>query len=665
MDKKSARDRAKELRDKLNVWNREYFELDSPSVSDAVFDTYFEELKYLEQKYRDYFSDEELSNSPTQLIGASKSKKFTKYLHSVPMLSLNKAYTRADLERYINHIGKTTKGANVSFFIEPKIDGISLALHYKHGRLFRALTRGNGEVGEDVTHNVLVIENIPTIIEYDGDLEVRGEVFVSKTNFEKVVRLMAEQGQKIPANPRNLASGSLRQLDSNIAKQRCLEGRFFNLVFPLNKGISTHVEAIQFLAKNNFPIIKIGEHCATFEDIERYLKKFEVLKDSMSFPSDGAVIKLNEYKFYEQVGYTSSFPHHSIAFKFKEISVLTTVEDIFPTVGRTGIITYNAKLKPVQMSGTIVSAATLHNWNYVNEIGLNIGDVVEVKKAGDIIPRVVRVVEKVQPGVFDRAQNCPNCNNLLVLTESGADQFCIFSECTAKIIRSLIHFCSKECMDIKTLSDKSIETFFVHKLLTNFSDIYKLKEARSFLESLPGQGPQSIKVLLDSIEESKTRPLWRLINALGIERIGKKMAKLIAIETQTFERLLVFDFNQLLNKRDVGKKIVSSLINYFSSDVNRKQIQNLLDLGLNLRSQVQSVLLEDSRWKGKTFVITGTHSLPRAKLQSIIEEKGGIVTGKVTQNTNFLVLGEKPGIKLQQAQKLNVTIISEDLFLKN
>lgn len=315
----------------------------------------------MEERYKDYFSEEELRNSPTQHIGVSKSRKFAKYPHSEPMLSLNKAYIGADLERYRKHIQKTTQNAMVSFFIEPKIDGISLSLHYKKGKLFRALTRGNGEVGEDVTHNVFAISNIPTTVEYSDDLEVRGEVFVSKTNFDKVVKLMEEQGQKTPANPRNLASGSLRQLDSNITKQRCLEGRFFNVVSPLSKGINTHVETMQFLVKNNFPIIESGEYCSNFESVESYLKSFESKRGNMPFPTDGAVVKLNEYKFYEQVGRTSSFPHHSIAFKYKELSVLTTVEDIFPTVGRTGIITYNAKLTPVQMSGTTVSAATLHN----------------------------------------------------------------------------------------------------------------------------------------------------------------------------------------------------------------------------------------------------------------------------------------------------------------
>ncbi|AWX42811.1 NAD(+)-dependent DNA ligase [Metamycoplasma cloacale] len=647
-----------DLQSKINEWDNAYYNLDNPIVEDAVYDNEILRLKKLEEQYAYLFTYEELKNSPTQKINAFASETFTKIRHNEPMLSLNKAYTYEEIEKFIAKIDKIA--VNYSFYIEPKIDGLSISIKYKNGKLWQAVTRGDGLIGEDVTENVKQIECIPKEINYLNDLEVRGEIYLSISDFNNLNRMLELENKPKMANPRNGAAGTLRQLNPEIVKERKLSAFLYYIVNPELHNIKTMTESFEFLSKLEFPISKETKTVYTIEEIFEYINNFKTIKTSLDYETDGIVIKLNELKYYNELGYTVKFPHSAIAFKYEPDTVSTTLKNIFATIGRTGLVTYNAELEPVTLSGSRISFATLNNYQYIYDLNLNTNDLVYIKKAGEIIPCVISLVNKKEElNVFNKIITCPYCKESLIDSETFLEQYCINPNCPEIIRKRLIHFASKEAMELDTLGEKNIDFFIEKGFIKNIDDFFRLKERSAELTNLEGFGYKSIMNILISIEKSKELSLERIIFAFSIKHIGAKVSKFIASKVVSLDQFIDFDFEQLTSYDEIGPKIVSSLKEWCNNEHNRSLVTRILDLGVNLvyKSNAKSNILENL-----TFVITGELSQPRSFYEKMILENGGKITSSVSQKTNYLLCGEKAGSKLEKAQKLNIKIINENEF---
>ena len=640
-----------ELKEKINKWSKEYYEKDTPSVSDLEYDAAYNQLVDLETQYPEYKTED----SPTNRVGGSVDNRFKKVEHQFPMLSLGNAFDDNDLRKFDDQIkGQLHFFEDIEYIVEYKIDGLSISVIYENGKLKYAVTRGNGSVGEDVTHNVLTISDIPKEIDYKQSLEVRGEVYMSKSIFNK----LNDEGANF-ANPRNAAAGTLRQLDSSVAASRELNAFLYSIPNNLDHNITKHSDALEFIKSKNININKDYFVAKNIEEVINQIKHIMEIRESLPYEIDGIVIKVNDISKWEEIGFTAKFPKFMIAYKFPEEKAFTELLDIFPTIGRTGRVTYNAKLSPIRLAGTTVAAATLHNADYIKDLGINVGDIVYVKKAGDIIPKVFELKEKKNQTTWTESTECPACHSTLVRYDGEVDQYCINVECPQKNIAKLEHFVSRGAMDIEGLSIETIKTFIDNGLLTDIPSIYNIKSKVNEILNLRGFKDKSINKLIDAIEKSKSKPLASFIFALGIRHVGAKTAKVLAKRFGTLENLINSTADQIESIRDLGPTVAKSIIDYFNDEANKELLIKFENIGMNLQEEDKP---KSDLFANNTFVITGTLSKPRKHFADIIESNNGNVSGSVTSKTNYLLAGENAGSKLDKAKSLGVQILSEDQF---
>ncbi|MCP4336324.1 MAG: NAD-dependent DNA ligase LigA [Mycoplasma sp.] len=638
-------DKINELKKKLNQWGKEYYTLDKPTVSDAQYDGAMEELKRLESENPELITD----TSPTQKVGGTTLDSFKKIKHEFPMLSLLNAFNYDDLLKFSEQIKRELHiKKNLKYSCELKIDGVSISLIYKNGKLKRAITRGNGIIGEDVTNNIRTIKTIPNEIKYKKKIEFRGEIYMSNSTFEK----LNNSGDNF-ANPRNAAAGTLRQLDSLIAKKRKLDAFIYMIPNPLDHNLYTQEDVLKFIKENKLPTNNETKTVNSINEVIEYIKKIMDIKTNYEY--DGIVIKVDNIKLHEEIGHTSKAPKYMIAYKFPEEVETTELLDIFPTVGRTGRITYNAKLSSVRLAGTIVSAATLHNADYIVGLGLSIGDIVEVKKAGEIIPKVIKVFKKNNLKMWKEEKKCPECSKPIIRVKDEVDQYCINVNCPAIIKASIYHFASREAMDIKGLGVQIVNRLVELKLINSIVDIYKLKKEN--LIKIEGFKDKSINNLLKSINNSKKQELHRFIFGLGIRYIGIKYSKILSKRFGTLKAIQEAKEINLSSIREIGPKVLESLTSFFINNYNL--IEDFKKVGLKLK---EGKTIKSNILINKTFVITGTLSLPRKHFIDIIEMNGGNVSSVISSKTNFLLAGENSGSKKEKALNLNIKVINEKYF---
>lgn len=640
-----------EIRNKLMKWNKEYYIEDSPSVSDAQYDGLMNELISLEKQYPEFYDE----NSPSVRVGGKALDHFVKIKHDFPMMSLGNAFSYDDVLSFKSQINRElARKDDFKIVGELKIDGLSIAIKYKNGQLDKAITRGDGIVGEDVTLNVRTIKSIPLKISYKEDLEVRGEIFMSNSTFDS----LNKSGHNF-ANPRNAAAGTIRQLDSKIASERDLEAFIYSIPNPLDHNLKTHTELLSFLKANGFRVNPESKLLNSDIEIKDYIEHITNVRESLDYTIDGIVFKVNDINLYEDIGFTSKFPKFMIAFKFPEEQARTKLIDIFPTVGRTGRITYNAKLEPVRLGGSTISSATLHNANYIYDLDLNIGDEVYIKKAGEIIPKVVSVFKKNNNEKWVETKECPNCSSTLIRELGEVDQYCLNQDCSAIIEASIIHFASRNAMNIEGLGENLVKRLLNQKVLTTLPSIYDLELHKQSLINMEGFNIKSVDNLINSIEKSKSSTLERFIFALGIRYIGEKTAKVLAKRFGSIDALINSSLNDLLKIRDLGEVGANSIIKHFSQ--NKHVVVELVSKGIIFNT---SNLEVKNIFNGKNFVITGTLSKPRSYFKDKIELGNGNVSSAVSKNTDYLLIGENPGSKYDKAKSLNITIINENEFLK-
>lgn len=650
---KDVKAKIQKLVAELNYWNQQYFDHNHSVVSDQVYDTHLKQLHELEQKYPQYI----LPNSPTQTIGAKPKAKFAKVKHQKPMLSLDKAYNMAEVAKFLGDVSKklnTTE--NLDYLIEPKIDGLSIALIYQQGQLVRAVTRGDGQIGEDVSANVIGgIATIPQQIAYLQDLEVRGEIYIGKQDFAQI----NTHETTTYANPRNLASGTLRQLDPTIIKQRKLTAFIYDVVDYSKHHLTTQMAVLNFLIQYQFPVFTNFAVVQTLEQISSFISDFEQRRPHLDYEVDGLVLKLNPVEHYETLGYTSKFPKSAIAYKFADEVVDTILEDIFVSIGRTGMVTYNAKLKPVQLTGSLISAATLHNYAYIDDLKLNIGDEVSIKKAGEIIPKVIALATKNSHGTFAKITTCPSCQGELVDTKTLNNQRCPNPYCPDKNIRKIVHFASRQALNIEGLAEGVVSKLYQLGFVKTIGDLFTLERFRDSIIAHHGFGHKFWTNLWQAIQQARQVSLERLIFALGIPQLGLKGAKLVAQFIQSFDQLLTINVKSLAAIRDIGPITIEAIAEYLKTPENIDLIQRLLALGLNPH-HLDSSGQHPNFFTNKTFVITGTFKKPRATIVKTIEALGARVATTVSKHTSALLVGHQPGTsKYQRAQAEAIPIIEE------
>ena len=650
------KERIDELTDILNKAAYEYYTLDSPSITDQEYDKYLKELETLEEKYPEY----KRPDSVTQRVGGQVISKFEKVRHEIPMLSLPDVFNIEEIESFYNKI----KDAGISphFVCEQKIDGLSVSLVYKKGVLVRAATRGDGTTGENITHNVKTIKNVPLVLSEKIDIEVRGEIFMHKDTLKSLNEEREKEGKPLLQNCRNAAAGSIRQLDSSVAAKRNLDVFIYHLPNPEDYNLKTHYEALKFMTKLGFKVnTKWNKLVFTIDEIKKYIDKLAKERESLSYDIDGVVIKVNELDAQKNLGYTAKYPRWAIAYKFPNDEVYTKLKDIIFTVGRTGQITPNAVLDPVIVMGSTISRATLHNEDNVLSLGLKIGDIVAIHKAGDVIPEVIRALPERRTGKekdFVMIKTCPICKSTLVKKEGTVDYFCVNDDCPKRNIELLIHFASKNAMNIDGLGDRIIEDLYNMKYVLNIDDFYHLEKYKDDLKLLEGYGEKSVENLLNSIENSKHNSLERLLFGLGISNVGSKTAKILAKRYKNIDNIINVNIDELTNVNDIGEIIAKSVRTYFDDPLNLKLIEDLKKLGLNFEYKDDS---SDDTLSGMTFVLTGTlEKYKREELTKILEDKGAKVTSSVTKKTTGVIVGDKPGSKYDKALKLGVKIYKEE-----
>ena len=650
-----------ELVDIINRANYEYHVLDNPTISDQEFDKYLRELIDLEKEYPQF----EREDSPTKKIGGEVIEGFKKIVHDKPMLSLSNVFNESEIIDFDNKIIK--EGFNPSYVCELKIDGLSVSLKYKNGIFVSAATRGDGVVGEDITHNVRTIKSIPIKLNKDIDIEVRGEIFMSKKVLEELNKLRSEQGLPLLQNCRNAAAGSIRQLDSNIAKQRKLDAFIYHLPNPEDYGIRTHLEALEFMKSLGFKTNPNNLLVNDVKGIIEFVNEKASIRDELSYDIDGVVIKVNDLNIQKSLGFTAKYPKWATAYKFPAQEVLTKLTDIIFTVGRTGQITPNAVLEPVIVQGSTIRRATLHNEQYVIEKDLKIGDVVSIRKAGDVIPEVVRSIPERRNGTekdFEMIHECPICKSDLVISKTGIDYFCNNELCPKRNIESLIHFVSRKAMNIDGLGERIIEDFYNLGIINKIEDIFSLNIKRKELVELEGFGEKSVSNLIESIENSKSNSLERLIFALGINGIGEKNAKVLAKRYQNIDELINANYEELMNINDMGPILAKNIVDFFSNVQNLELINNLKNIGINMKYLGEKIV-ENEYFINKKFVVTGTlNNYGRDEIKNIIESHGGLTSNSVSKNTDIVIVGDNPGSKYNKALELGIEVWDEEKLIK-
>ena len=648
-------DRMQEIIDILNEANYNYYVLDNPTITDQEYDRYMQELIALEEKYPELKRD----NSPTSRVGGTVIDEFKKVTHKIPMLSLSNVFNESDIIAFDERVRKEVK--NPKYVVEPKIDGLSVSLYYENGEFIRAATRGDGVVGEDITHNVLTIKNVPLKLRRDVTIEVRGEIYMDKDTFNSINEERARNGFPLFANPRNTAAGSIRQLDSKIAASRNLKTFIYHLPNALDYGIHFHSEALEFMKELGFTVNENNKLVDGIDGLLEHISYWTENRDSLPYEIDGMVIKLNDIDEQQRLGFTAKYPKWATAYKFPATRVLTKLKEIKFTVGRTGQVTPNAILEPVRLMGSVISKATLHNEDYVLSKDIRTGDIVSIIKAGDVIPRVEESIVERRTGdeiPFVMTDVCPICGSKLV--KKDASYYCVNALCDAKNIEKLIHFASRDAMNIDGFGDQIVEDFYNMGYLRSFIDFYRLKKYRNELMELEGFGVKSINALMDGIEESKNNSLERLLFALGIRYVGNKTAKILAKKFNDIDAIMNSSYDDLVAVRDIGTVIAKSIVEYFSNEDNVKLISDLKDIGVNMKYNGPVEVLDDE-FARKTFVLTGTlENYKRNDLKAIIESKGGNVSGSVSKKTDVVIAGSDPGSKYDNAVKLGITIWNEN-----
>lgn len=645
-----------ELINIINKSNYEYYILDKPSLSDQEYDRYMQQLISIEQKYPEFIR----SDSPTQRVGTFVLENFVKAKHDIPMFSLGNVYNEEEIRDFDKKIRKEYK--NPSYVCELKIDGLAVSLTYKQGKLTRGATRGDGVIGEDITNNVKTVKSIPLTLNQPVDIEVRGEIYMSKKSFDEINNERNKNNEELFQNPRNAAAGSVRQLDSKITAKRNLDCFIYHLPNAKDYNISNHYESLIFMKTLGFTTNSNTKNLKSIDEVIDFISYWTNNREKLEYEIDGIVIKLNDIKAQEKLGYTAKYPKWATAYKFPAIEVVTKLNNIIFTVGRTGQITPNAVLEPVKVAGSTVRRATLHNEDFVIQKNIMIGDMVVIRKAGDVIPEVVMPLIERRKGIeekFIMPEYCPICHSKLIKENNQADYFCINDKCDARNIEGLIHFVSRKAMNIDGLGEKIIEDFYNMKIIKNYLDIYNLNTMKEELTELEGFGDKSINNLLMAIEESKNNSLEKLLFGLGIRQVGEKTAKVLAKKYININNIINATKEDLTNINDIGEVIADNIYNYFNDDNNIDMINKLKTIGINM--VYLGVATEDNpNFTDKTFVLTGTlESMSRDEAKEKIESLGGKITDSVTSKTSVLVLGIEPGSKYEKAKKLNIDIWDE------
>lgn len=650
--------RVEELTELLNYHNHKYYVDDSPEISDFEFDALLRELEKLEEKYPEL----KKPNSPTMRVGGEAVTAFEEVIHAVPMQSLQKAFSKDEILDFDKRVRDVI--VNPEYVVEHKIDGLSVSLEYVDGEFMRGSTRGDGTVGEDVTENIKTIRSVPMKLKDKIPfLEVRGEVFLSRDNFNKINEALEVAEQPLFANPRNAAAGSLRQLDPKIAASRNLDIFVFNIQRIEDMAINSHTEGLQFLKEQGFKTILNDKSYTDIEDAYNEIINIGNERDKLYFDIDGAVVKVNDFSARAELGVTSKFPKWAIAYKYPAEKQTTVIRDIKIQIGRTGVLTPLAILDTVRIAGSNVSKATLHNLDYITEKDIRIGDTVVIEKAGDIIPAVVEVVTEKRTGnekEFSMPELCPECGAAVVREDGEAAHRCTGVNCPAQRLRNIIHFVSRSAMDIDGLGPSIIEQMLERNLISTAADLYYLKAED--IADMDKMGEKSAQNLLSALEKSKTNPLYRLINAFGIRHIGEKAAKLIAAECKTLDNVMNATEEQLAEIDDIGGIIARSAVEYFNEPQTIEFIEKLTAAGVNCVDDSDANLI-DNRFEKKVFVLTGTlEKYKRSEAGEIIEKFGGKTSSSVSKKTDYVLAGAEAGSKLEKAVKLGITVISEDEF---
>ena len=665
------------LRNEIEYHNNLYYNEDKSLISDMEYDALMRELKQLEQKYPELLKNEENGeSSPTEKVGGTANEKFSKVRHRVPMLSLSNTYNISEIEDFDKRIKKIILSENVKehskeleYILELKLDGLSISLIYENGVLIQAVTRGDGQIGEDVTENIMEIKTIPKKLKKNVSLEVRGEIILPISSFNRINQEREDDGEDVFANPRNAASGTIRQLDKTIVAERGLDCYLYYLVNAENYGINTHLESIEYIEKLGFKTTKIFEKYTDFKELEKSIDKWHNDRKKLDYETDGLVIKVNNFALYETLGYTTKSPRWAIAYKFPAEQVKTKLMNVTFQVGRTGVITPVAELEAVNLSGSVVKRASLHNFDEIRRKDIKIGDNVIVEKAAEIIPQVVNVVFDDRTGQEIEIQepaNCPVCNSELAHEEGLVALKCHNPLCPEKVKRQIAYFVSRDAMNISGLGDKIVEKFIELGKIKTIVDIYSLEKYREELENLEKMGQKSVDNLINSIESSKNRDFSKVLYALGIPFVGKFNANLLTKTFKNIENLKNQSIENLLAVKGIGDKVALAVNTFLNDENNWKIITDLKNIGLQFAvDENNSEEIADNPIKDKNFLATGKlQKYKRNDIKDIILSKGGNYLSAVSKNLDFLIAGEKAGSKLEKAEKLGVRILTEDEFEK-
>lgn len=661
MNTKQAKERIEELRKQVEYHAQKYYDEDKPEISDFEYDMLMVELRNLEKEFPEFQS----KNSLTQKVGGHAKEGFQKVTHEVPLQSLQDVFSIEDVKEYVMKIEQKAKEngiSQVTYVVETKIDGLSAALEYKNGEFVRGATRGNGVVGEDVTENLKTVKTIPMRLKDKIDITVRGEVFIAKDEFEKMNQEREENEEEVFANARNAAAGSLRQLDSKITEKRPLDIYIFNVQKIEGKQFNSHYKELEYLNELGFNVNPVRIYCKNIKEIEKAIQKIGDERENLTFGIDGAVVKVDDLKFREILGTTAKTPRWAVAYKYPPEKKETQLKDIICQVGRTGVITPMAILEPVKVAGSTISRTTLHNEDFIKEKELKIGDTVVIQKAGDVIPEIVEVKKDKRTGKeieFKMPKVCPVCGAQATREEGEAAIRCTGIECPAKLFRNLVHFVSREAMNIDGLGENIIQQLLDKRLIKNIADIYTLQ--LEDIASLKKNGKKFAQNLINSINKSKENDLYRLITALGIRHVGTKASKLLAKKYKNIDSLMKAELEDLSMINDIGLIVANSIREFFSQEQTHDLIEKLKEAGVNTVAKEEEKI--DNRFEGKTFVLTGSlEKYTRGEASNLIEKYGGKTSSTVSKKTNYLLAGEEAGTKLTKAQELGITILTEIEF---
>lgn len=662
LTKEQAKVEIEKLRAEINRHDELYYQKNAPEISDYEYDQLMARLKKLEEAFPEFLTPD----SPTQRIGG-KAEGFEPFQHRVPLMSLENSYDIEDLRAFDERCQKLADGRSFDYVAELKIDGLSVALHYENGILVAGATRGDGYVGDNVTQNVKTIRTIPLKLKHDypPQVEIRGEIYLPRSQFKKINAELEMLGEKTFANPRNCASGTLRQLDSSIVAARRLDMFPYDVFRGNKKLFETHWEIFPWLEKNGFNVNPHRKLCRNIDEVIDFINEISEKRDSLDYDIDGIVIKVNQTALQEEFGATTKAPRWAIAYKYPALQATTKLNDIVVQVGRTGALTPVAILEPVHLAGTTVSRASLHNEDEIKRLGIKIGDWVLIEKSGEIIPQVIQVIESKRTGherEFNFPTTCPVCGAQAVRPEGEAVRRCINPECPAKIKARIIYFASRKAMDIEGLGEALVEQLVDKGLVKDVADLYSLRLEQ--IVDLERMGKKSASKLLEQIENSKNRGMERLLLGLDIRHVGERYAKILANHFQTIDRLIEVSKEELDSIPEIGEIVAESIYQWFRDPKNRELIKRLKEAGVKMTASVGQIQV-DERFSGKTFVLTGKlERFTRDEASAEIEKRGGRVASSVSKNTDYLVVGADAGSKLAKAQALGIRILNEDEFLK-